>query len=1413
MTRIAATISNKKVSKSTLSMFLRTGCDKELFLSLHDKSTMEAAGLPVPVKRPGIGVLSVEGRAFEVARNEQIARLFPSILVHRRSAAGYEDVDLKAALAALTVAPKIILQGRFSISGIRETTLANIGLSSPDAALIPPIADFIPDILVVRPAVENDTEVRADGSRRAVDASNETRLAITILDVKHTSEANPSYCSEIALYAVMLANWINADASLRSRFFVSVNAYLWTRFKQGESELDQLERAGGSTTQQLLDALFSDSEDANLRYYLSAIRRFFEDVARVIKVGDARDDGWSDLEWHVSGTCGSCDWLGDTRHSGADGRHKISEKPEHYCMPCAKATGHLSLVPGVTKGAKQVLASYAVVDAAALASAHNHPAFQQHTTLKKDAKQLPARTTAVLTGVTSNDAAAAIASLAKSANLLLFASINFDSSAGMLTGLALSGVATTFTAGQSPTRFAAESYLVDQKTLDAEWIALEGFLTKIADCIERTERLVTNSPTGQVHFWEERQFKELCCAMGRHLPKVLALANRKAKALAWLFPSDDFVPSLDSIESASIVMVEDIVRRVVFTPTPHVVTLFDTVEAYNNGFPVTVRDPYYREYLNNGIPRERIYELWSNAAQVKRGTLLLPRNNVVVEYSDALARQARALESVCSRLRTDYASQIRTQATRIPASVPRGTSQVAFDAKLWIWWDSLDFSASQLESHIRLAMDGERLEATYEAIVLKNGHAVRPGVYAFDVAPSSAEAKFKEDAKLAIGKIGRPGLPLERARNIIRAGAPAFAGDGNVFNFPLWSAISGTLISFDRVALRAEVRIECGTDATFVPYLIANARFSLLDDIFLLESKSPAAFDWSRTSSVILRDIGDPAIATPDANAAAAMGISPAARRGTRSPITPAARVLWEPDVLERTAVASSHDAASIAAFAQATHSLNPSQTSAVAHGAERALTVIWGPPGTGKTNTLAALIGGLAHHAAAQGQALKILVTGPTYKAVEEVMARTAEFVTRDALTPVKMFMAYSKGRTPGNLPSHIAGNIDYHRISLDTMGTAFHTCVGELQGAGVVVVGTQIRQARRFAKGVSGGSTDTFPVFDVVIIDESSQVPVSHSLSALGSLKPNARAVIAGDHLQMPPITSLEPPANAAYLVGSIQTYLKERKFNTLVDRCVLNENYRSGEHIVDFARKIGYPASLTAASAATRLRFMGPLPQQSAYPVTLPWTEHYNEILSPDNAVVTVLHQDATSSQGNHFEARVVAGVVWMLRQVTCAQLEGRGAAAFSTPTAEEFWESCVGVVTPHRAQRALVLRELEVLFPGEKNLMDSAVDTVERFQGGQRHTIIVTYGVADTDVIGGEEAFLMQLERTNVAVSRAMAKCIMVMPHSLAAYIPEDKRALATAFAVKDYVDEFCNIRLSTVLHDGPTTRVAEIRYRR
>lgn len=1401
-----------RVSKKTLSMFLRTRCDKELFFSLHDSENMATAGLPEPIKRPGIGILAVEGREFEVDRNDQLVRLFPSIIKFTKAGTKYADKDLQTELSALASAPALILQGRFSIAAHQAALLGRIGLSAADVATTPPLSDFIPDVVYVRQPDSKDMEVCPDGTRRPIDPTTEGRLAISIIDIKHTAEANPSYCSEIAMYALMMANWIDLHPTLRSRYFVTSSALLWTRVKQGDSQLDALQARGGATTQQLLDALVADSEDAQLRFYLAAIRGFFEDVARVIRIGHGRADGWKDLDWHVASSCGSCDWLGDKRHMGQRAKDKVNAQPSHYCMPLAEASGHLCLVPGVTRGAKKVLCQHTVQDTPSLAAALGHPALQQHTLLKREAKTLPARSAAITSGNLSRDPSAAIASLVPSANLLLYASVNFDSSSGLLTGLSLSGIATNFTPGQSPRRFQPVPYVVDQKTLAAEWVALEGFLTQIASYIDVAEGIVTGTLSGQIHFWEQRQFQELCNAMGRHLPRVMALSTRKAKALAWVFPADEMVARPDSLDAATVVAVDDIVRRLVFAPTRHVITLFDTVEHYRAGPSPAVHDSYYREYLSNGIPRERIYEIWSNSPQVKRGTSHIPRNTVISQYCDALSKQSKALEAVCEKLRQDYRGQFRARAARIPTSIPRGASGVAFDSKLWLWWDELDFSASQLEAHIKLSMDGERLEANYEAIVLKNGAHVGGDEYEFDVAPGSTEAKFKEESMLTLGKLGQPGMPLQRPAGVLRTGAPAYTGNADILMRPWWSVVEAKLLSFDRQHARARVQMRVKDEPLLVPYLIANAAFPLLHDVFLVEAKKPKLFNWAEHNGPILSAIGDPRIAVPDPNAARAMGITPPARRGAGSPETPAARVLWNPSALEQKVVLSAPTAQALAACATLLDGLNVSQEAAVAHAIERGLTLIWGPPGTGKTNTLAAMLHTMVAHAASQRQPLRILVTGPTYKAVEEVIHRTAKFIGADPASPCTVYVGYSQGRVPAPPPTGLPAHVGYRTMFVVRGNTEYQNCLAELGGgSGVVVVGCQVRQARQFAKQLASASLHE--VFDVVVIDESSQVPVSYATAAFTGLKTDARLIIAGDHLQMPPIASIEAPAEAKYLVGSIQTYLWKRPFPQAVGRCVLERNYRSNEHIVEFARSIGYPSTLSAEYPHTSLHFMQNLPAQSAYPAHLPWCGAFDDLLRPATKVATLLHEDDISSQGNRYEAQIVAGTVWMLRQVVSAELDGRASVpTHRLATAQEFWKYSVGIVTPHRAQRALVVQELETLWPTEANLIADAVDTVERFQGGERHTVIVTFGVADVDVIGGEEEFLMQLERTNVAVSRAMAKCVVVMPDALAAHIPEDKRALETAYALKDYVEEFCNQRVATTLSLGGNCRTAQVRFR-
>lgn len=176
-------------------------------------------------------------------------------------------------------------------------------------------------------------------------------------------------------------------------------------------------------------------------------------------------------------------------------------------------------------------------------------------------------------------------------------------------------------------------------------------------------------------------------------------------------------------------------------------------------------------------------------------------------------------------------------------------------------------------------------------------------------------------------------------------------------------------------------------------------------------------------------------------------------------------------------------------------------------------------------------------------------------------------------------------------------------------------------------------------------------------------------------------------------------------------------------------------------------------------------------------------------------------------------MVAALVLALRNSMSASLDPLEPGKVHAPLTDlTLFKEAVGIVTPHKAQRSLILTELTALFPGvSRDIIAEAVDTVERFQGGERHTIIVSFGVGDVEIIQGEEDFLLQLERINVSVSRAMVKCIVILPKTLAYHLPSEKKTLKTAKAIKSYLEEFCNQRQSDKVVFPSGVREVEVRW--
>ena len=90
--------------------------------------------------------------------------------------------------------------------------------------------------------------------------------------------------------------------------------------------------------------------------------------------------------------------------------------------------------------------------------------------------------------------------------------------------------------------------------------------------------------------------------------------------------------------------------------------------------------------------------------------------------------------------------------------------------------------------------------------------------------------------------------------------------------------------------------------------------------------------------------------------------------------------------------------------------------------------------------------------------------------------------------------------------------------------------------------------------------------------------------------------------------------------------------------------------------------------------------------------------------------------------------------------------------------------MGVVTPHRAQQALVVSGLQRLFGAvPPSTIRGSVDTVERFQGQQRDVMIATFALGDPDAISDEDEFLLTGQaaqegriRVQLAVGRKIAR---------------------------------------------------------
>jgi DNA replication ATP-dependent helicase Dna2 len=407
-----------------------------------------------------------------------------------------------------------------------------------------------------------------------------------------------------------------------------------------------------------------------------------------------------------------------------------------------------------------------------------------------------------------------------------------------------------------------------------------------------------------------------------------------------------------------------------------------------------------------------------------------------------------------------------------------------------------------------------------------------------------------------------------------------------------------------------------------------------------------------------------------------------------------------------------------------------PSQCEAYRAIRRQRVTVVWGPPGTGKTHFLAAALVGLAAAHARAGQPFRVLVTAHTHAAIENLLRKLAAMSKDLCVAKARYWQGPAAGVEV--VAEDEAGSwLDQNPCAV--LGATVYACLK---------------------------AKSNLPAFDVVVIDEASQVRVPEAAVAV-HLAGAGRLVLAGDPLQLPPIVAgiyPDAPAGEPLLHRSIFEAVCPLQCGVVQKNALLRsleENFRMNDVLTGVAAQLLYGPGYRCVSAEVAARRLPLRMGRKADPMV-------RACLDPDFPLVLVLLGGVRAAQANPVEAELVAQLVAVLRE---GLRDGAG-----RPYADDaaFFRHGVFVVSPHHAQIRAIQRALA---PLRTWTVPPFVDTVDRMQGQEADAVIVSYGVADPEFAQREAEFIYGLNRLNVAITRARSKCVVCLPQPLLEASPQ------------------------------------------
>ena len=468
----------------------------------------------------------------------------------------------------------------------------------------------------------------------------------------------------------------------------------------------------------------------------------------------------------------------------------------------------------------------------------------------------------------------------------------------------------------------------------------------------------------------------------------------------------------------------------------------------------------------------------------------------------------------------------------------------------------------------------------------------------------------------------------------------------------------------------------------------------------------------------------------------------------------------------------------------------SPDQAQAVVDGLATRVQLLQGPPGTGKTTTTALAV--LVRILVGLQPGDVVLVSAHTHTAVDNLLERIDRYLgpfARHAAAAGRTLPTVHLVKAHTNDPSQyrVGGSVENHPAAL--LGTK--KTLTKLTTEAVLVAGGTTAAVLKLAAAVDGLKTYNGGAglgASLLVVDEASMMVFPHFLALATALAPGGRVLLTGDHRQLAPITAHDwesedrPPA--VVYQPFVSAYDAVRRIIAATDPSGqplvpptaarwsgLSRTFRLPPVVRELIARV-YRRDRIELTGLPRVVTAEPAPCGSPWAAVWRWNV----------GLFLAVHDEDRSKRSNETEAMIVEQLL---------------AAAPPLPP------DSVAVLTPHRAQRSLLTSRLAALSGPGKPV--GVIDTVERLQGGERPTVVVSATVSDPTAIDASAGFVLDLNRANVAFSRVKDRLIVVGSQTLLDYIPAEVEHYEAAVLWKALRD-VCRELVAEVVVNGHLVRI-------